>query len=136
MVVPANLMADAVLLVHAAFVAFVVFSLPAVWVGHVLGWAWVRGRGFRISHVLAIGLVVAESWVGMACPLTILEIGLRGPADGSVHNASFVEHWLHRLLYYEAPSWVFTLIYTLFGLLVIITWFSVPPGCSKRHTGQ
>ena len=31
--------------------------------------------------------------------------------------------WLHKLLFYEAEPWVFTTIYTGFGVLVVLVWF-------------
>jgi Protein of Unknown function (DUF2784) len=71
--------------------------------------------------------VAAESWVGVVCPLTSFEMRLRARAHESVYGGSFVEHWLQRFLYYDAPVWVFTLAYTLFALAVVVTWWRYPP---------
>ena len=35
--------------------------------------------------------------------------------------------WLGRLLHWDAPPWVFTAAYTLFGLAVLATWWRLPP---------
>lgn len=120
-------LADAVLVLHLSFVVFVVAGLLLVLAGGVLGWTWVRNRIFRVSHLVAIGIVVLQSWLGMICPLTDLEMWLRTQAGEAVYSGTFVSHWLQTLLYYEAPMWVFALCYTVFGLLVLASWFWVRP---------
>lgn len=129
------LLADAVLVVHVGVALFVVGGLVAVWVGHLAGWRWVDGLGFRLAHLLAIGFIVAESWLGVACPLTVLEMSLRAQGGESVYAGGFIEHWLQRLLYYEAPPWVFGLAYSAFGALVIATWWRFPPRRHRREAG-
>lgn len=121
--------ADAVLVVHVAFVLFVIGGLVAVWIGDGLGWRFPRRPGFRIAHLVAIAIVVAESWLGIACPLTSLERGLRSAAGAPTlgEGESFLGHALARLLYYDAPAWVFTLAYSVFGLVVLATWWWRPP---------
>jgi hypothetical protein len=119
--------ADAILVLHVAFVIYVVFGLVAVYVGYFLNWQWVRNFWFRILHLIAIGLVVLESWVGMICPLTTWEMSLRGEAGDATYSGSFIQHWLQSLLYYSAPEWVFILVYTVFGCLVLASWFIVKP---------
>jgi hypothetical protein len=65
------LLADAVLIVHFLFVLFVVGGLLAIWAGALIGWVWVRNLRFRVAHLAAILFVMAESLVGIACPLTV-----------------------------------------------------------------
>ena len=122
-----RLMADSLLLLHVLFVLFVVAGLLVVYLGWFFGWAWVRNPWFRVAHLLGIGVVVVQSWLGMICPLTVWEMSLRAKAGDRVYEGSFVSHWLQTLLYYEAPFWVFVLIYTLFGGLVLASWFIVRP---------
>jgi hypothetical protein len=122
-----NLLADILLVLHASFVAFVVAGLVLVIVGKVYSWAWVRNRWFRIVHLCCIGIVVVQSWFGIICPLTTLEMALRAKGGGAAYEGTFISHWLGELLYYEAPAWVFVLVYTVFGILVVFTWFRVPP---------
>jgi hypothetical protein len=126
--VAARLAADLLLLLHFAFVIFVVSSLPLILVGGRMGWTWVRNRLFRQLHLAAIAVVVLQSWLGRICPLTAWEMALREQAGDATYTGAFVAHWLSALLYYRAPAWVFALIYTLFGLLVVFAWFRVPPG--------
>lgn len=124
-----QLLADAVLILHAAVVAFVVGGLVFVVIGNLRNWRWVNALWFRLAHLGAIALVVAEAWLGVACPLTTLEMWLRAKASVPTYGGSFIEHWLQRVLYYEAPSWVFALGYSLFGLLVLAAWWYFPPTC-------
>ena len=119
--------ADTILVIHFAFVAFVVLGLILVFVGKLLSWSWVRNRRFRIAHLAAIGFVVLQSWFSVICPLTLWEMELRDKAGGVTYPGSFVAHWLETLLYYRAPDWVFVLLYTLFGALVVGSWFWVRP---------
>ena len=120
-------LADAILIVHLLFVCFVVLGLLAVFLGALLKWQWVRSRLFRILHLLAIGVVVVQSWLGVLCPLTIWEMALREAAGSAAYSGSFIQHWLHSLLYFSAPDWVFITLYTGFGCLVLASWFMVPP---------
>lgn len=122
-----NLLADILLVLHASFVVFVVSGLVLIIVGKACSWAWVRNRWFRIVHLCCIGIVVVQSWFGMVCPLTTLEMALRAKGGGTAYEGTFISHWLGELLYYEAPAWVFALVYTAFGMLVLYTWFRVPP---------
>ena len=133
--VPYQLLGDAVLCLHVAIVAFVIGGLVVVILGNLLAWRWVNALWFRLAHLGAIGMVVAEAWFGVICPLTTLEMWLRAKAHETTYSGSFVEHWLQRILYYEAPPWVFTVVYSLFGLVVAATWWYFPPRF-KRHAHE
>jgi hypothetical protein len=119
--------ADATLVTHILFVLFVTLGLVLILIGKWTAWSWVRNPGFRLVHLLAILVVIIQSWFSVLCPLTSLEMALRARAGDAVYTGSFITHWLETLLYYQAPGWVFVLAYTLFGVLVVITWFWVPP---------
>jgi hypothetical protein len=119
--------ADALLLLHVLFVAFVVLGLLAVYAGAALDWGWVRNPVFRSVHLLAIIAVAAQAWLGVICPLTGFEMALRAKAGEAVYSGSFISHWLQQLLYYEAPDWVFTAAYTAFAILVAVSWLWVRP---------
>jgi len=96
-------------------------------VGNLLAWSWVNSLWLRLAHLGIIAVVVAESWLGMTCPLTTLESWLRGKAGLGAYDQSFVEHWAQRVLFYDAPSWVFTTVYTIMGICVAAVWFWFPP---------
>lgn len=127
-----QLLADVILSLHVGIVVFVIGGLIATVVGNLRRWRWVNGRGFRLAHLAAIGVVAVQAWLGATCPLTSLEMWLRQRAHLPGYSGSFIEHWLQRLLYYQAPSWVFTLAYSLFALAVIASWWKFPPAPAKR----
>ncbi len=122
------LLADFILVVHFAFVLFVLLSLPLIWIGAAAGWRWIHNFPFRIAHLAAIFIVSAEAAAGIWCPLTIWEDELRGTAQ----DKSFVARWIHALLFYEFPAWVFTAAYCSFAALVALTWWRIPP--QRKHT--
>ena len=125
-------LADAVLVLHASIAAFVVGGLVIVVVGNLRRWRWVNDLRFRLAHLAAIAVVVAEAWLGIACPLTTLEMWLRSRAGAPTYRGGFIEHWLQQMLYHDAPPWVFVLAYSVFGLLVLATWWYFPPGMKRR----
>ena len=133
---PYLLLADAVLALHFILVAFVVGGLMLILVGNLRGWRWVNGWWFRLAHLAAIGVVVAQAWLGATCPLTTLEMWLRAQAGADTYRGSFIAHWLQLLIYYEAPLWVFTAAYTLFGLLVVATWWRFPPTVKREGSAK
>ncbi len=133
---PYQLLADAVLALHFALVVFVAGGLVLVVAGNLRRWRWVNLFWFRLLHLAAIAIVVAEAWFGATCPLTSLEMWLRAQARASTYAGSFIEHWLHRVLFYEAPPWVFVLGYSLFGLLVVATWLYFPPVKRRRDENK
>ncbi|HEX5129715.1 MAG TPA: DUF2784 domain-containing protein [Usitatibacter sp.] len=116
-------LADAILVVHAAFVLFVVAGLPATWIGVALGRRWAYNPWFRGLHLAAIGFVVLESLLGYMCPLTTWEAALRGDTSGQ----GFIERYVHAWLFWRAPPWVFAAAYATFGALVAATWWRWPP---------
>lgn len=129
-----RLLADVVLTLHFGVVVFVVGGALAVLVGGKAGWAFVRRPLWRWAHLGAIAFVVLQTWLGADCPLTVLEVWLRvqGVGPGAGHAQSFIEYWVQRLLYYEAPGWAFGLVYSLFGALVLYLWWRYPPAKADR----
>ncbi|OFA30525.1 hypothetical protein BAE46_11230 [Glaciecola punicea] len=121
------LAADALLVIHVLFIMFVVFGLLLIFVGKVRHWQWIRSVRFRIAHLIGIGIVVVQSWLGIICPLTTWEMALREQAGEAVYAGTFISHWLSTLLYYHAPPWVFVFVYSAFALLVVLSWFWARP---------
>lgn len=119
--------ADAILLLHVLFVIFIVLGLLLIFAGKALAWQWVCNPWFRLLHLIAIAVVVIQSWLLVICPLTTLEMALRERAGDAAYAGSFISHWLETLLYYRAPPWVFIVCYTLFGVIVVLSWIYVRP---------
>jgi hypothetical protein len=122
------MLADAIVVVHLLIVLFVVTGVPLVYLGAARRWAWVRSRRWRLLHLAAIAVIAAESLVGIDCPLTVWEDRLRGEQI----STGFIERWIDRILFYDAPTWVFTVAYVAFAALVVITWIAVPPTRTPR----
>ena len=122
------MLADSIVVVHFMIVLFVLAGVPLVYLGVALRWTWVRSWHWRVLHLGAIVFIAAESLLGIACPLTVWEYALRG--QQSTHG--FIERWVDRVLFYNAPPWVFTVSYFAFAVLVVVTWLAVPPTCQKR----
>lgn len=119
--------ADLLLLIHTLFVLFVIFGLALIVTGGIRGWSWVTNPWFRLIHLLAIAIVVLQAWMGRICPLTSWEMALRTQGGQETYQSTFISYWLGRLLYYDAPEWVFIMVYTLFALLVLACWYWVRP---------
>jgi hypothetical protein len=121
------LAADILLIIHVLFVVFVVLGLLLIFIGKLQQWQWVRWPWLRLAHLVGIGIVVVQSWLGVICPLTIWEMMLREKAGEAVYVGTFISHWLSTLLYYQGPDWVFVVVYTAFGAMVVFSWVWVRP---------
>ncbi|HSD73687.1 MAG TPA: DUF2784 domain-containing protein [Steroidobacteraceae bacterium] len=84
-----SLLADLTVLVHGAFVVFVV--LGGVLVLWNLRWAWV--------HLPAAAWGAWVEFAGQMCPLTPLENHLRSLAGEHGYTGGFIEHYLIPLMY-------------------------------------
>jgi hypothetical protein len=123
----ARMLADFIVVFHASYVSFVVLGLVSILVGALLRWRWVRNFWFRMAHLAAIGVVVFESLAGIPCPLTVWESQLRRAAGQASYTGDFIGYWVHRLIFYQAEPWVFTVLYVLFGLAVLAAFILAPP---------
>ena len=82
-------MADVIVLLHFAFVAFVVL-------GGLLALRWPRVAWLHIPAVIWGVLVEFTGWV---CPLTPLENRLRGSSGESTYQGDFIAHYILPALY-------------------------------------
>jgi hypothetical protein len=122
-----SLFADLLLLFHFAYVLFVVLGMAVIWIGFFLNWAFVRNFWFRLAHLLAMGIVVVEALLGVVCPLTEWENKLRlSTGNHPLYQNSFVQYWIHRVMFYDASAMTFTIIYFLFFSLVLLSFWFVP----------
>ncbi len=110
-------------------VVFNIGGLLAIVFGAPLRWSWVRNRRFRITHVAMMCFVSLEALLGVSCPLTVLEDWLRGVSG----QQSFVQRWAGALIYWDAPPWVFTALYLLITMLIVVAWKAVPPRPPMRE---
>ena len=128
-----TLLADAIVTIHLAIVSFVLFGLILILLGMCLKWQWIRNFWFRLAHVVTIGIVVFESLAGIECPFTTWENQLRVAAGQDVSQASFVGQLMNSLLFYDAPEYVFTICYCIFGALVLVAFVLAPPRWPRKR---
>lgn len=122
-----RLAADATVIAHLAYVLFVIVGFLLTLVGCLFRWQWIRNPWFRGIHLAMILIVVAEAWLGITCPLTTWEHQLRELAGDKVYQGAFVAKLVHDWLFYDLPPWMFTVIYSLFGGGVLLTFWLAPP---------
>ena len=126
-------LADAVLTIHVGIAVFIVGMTLALLVGGPLGWGWVRRRWLRWLHVELVLVIAVQAWLGRLCPLTIWEQWLRTRAGQQTYDASFIAHWLSKVLFFEAPWWTFVAAYSVLALAVAGAWILWPP---RRRTSR
>lgn len=102
-----RLLANAVVIVHVGFVAFVVF-------GGILAWRWRRIAWIHVPTVLYGATIEFVGWV---CPLTPLENHFRRLAGQSGYAGGFIEHYIIPVLY--PTDWTISLRVVL-GTLVLV----------------
>jgi Protein of Unknown function (DUF2784) len=113
-----SILADLVLVLHGAFIAWAALGALAVWRWPRLLWAHLPA--------LAWGLWI-EASAGI-CPLTPLEMALRHRAGQGGYEGSFLDHHLGALIYPQgltsAAQWRIALGLAAFnlGLYGLIAW--------------
>jgi hypothetical protein len=103
-----SLLADALVVLHFAFTAFVIF-------GGFLTWRWSR---LALLHLPALAW---GCWVEVShsiCPLTPLENHFRRLGGEAGYNEGFLAHYLVRVLYPPGLTW--HVQWLLAAVLVII----------------
>jgi uncharacterized protein DUF2784 len=122
------LAADTILLVHFAFIAFVILGFAVIWIGYLANRQFVRHALFRITHMLAMGFVFCESAMGRLCPLTEWENELRiSGGQGPFYETSFIQAWIYKIMYFDISLRTFSLVYGLFLILILFTLWKIPP---------
>lgn len=126
-------LADALLGLHVMVVAFVVLGTLAILVGARRDWRWIRRFDFRLTHLGLLVFIALQAWLGRLCPLTLWEQTLRIRAGQTTYDTSFIQHWLSRLIFFEAPWWMFVAAYTGLASLVGWCWWRWPPRRAKSR---
>jgi hypothetical protein len=122
--------AAAILAVHVAVIAFNVAGLLVIPVGAALRWRFIRIAWLRLLHLALLAIVAGQALAGRACILTILQ----DDASGQAASEPLIMSWVDRLVYWNLPFWVFTVIYSAIFLYVLALSFLVPFG-RRRQSG-
>ena len=128
-----RLAADLTVVCHLGYALFILCGQLAILIGAWRGWRWIRGRRFRLVHLAAILIVVAESLLGIVCPLTTLEKWLRTKAGQATYQGDFLANWIHDVLFVEASPEVLAACYTAFGVCVVASLWLVPPERRRKE---
>jgi hypothetical protein len=127
--------ADLLAALHLAFVLYVIVAQILIVIGVCAGWQWVRNPWFRISHLVMIGIVAAESIVDFECPLTTWEEMLRRNAGQEVNaGETFIGRLVGNIMFFDHEKYyqVFNMIYIGFAVLVFTMFVVAPPRFKKR----
>jgi hypothetical protein len=109
-----RILADATIVVHLIFIAFVL--LGGVFV--------VRWRFLSMVHIPAVLWAVWVEYQGWICPLTPLENWFRQQAGMGEYQRSFVDQYLVPVLYPAALNWQWQMVLGTFVLLLNVTIYS------------
>ncbi|HWH72020.1 MAG TPA: DUF2784 domain-containing protein [Candidatus Sulfotelmatobacter sp.] len=127
------LLADVILVAHALIVLFNLGALPIIWLGALRHWRFVRNFAFRLTHLLLIAFIAAETLLGTVCPLTTWENQWRLKAGvDPLYQGDFITHWVHWLIFYDIDERWFIAAYVLFFVLVLLTFLGVKPRPPRR----
>jgi hypothetical protein len=81
-----TILADGIIALHLAYVAFAVVGQLLILIGLALHWNWVRNLRFRVIHLVMVEVVALEGGFGIKCPLTDLEDALRAWGRGETYS--------------------------------------------------
>jgi hypothetical protein len=119
---PYRLLADLVLILHAAFVAFVML-------GALLVLRWPR---IAWAHVPVVLWGAGIELLGGLCPLTPLENHWRRLAGERGYPGGFVEHYVVSILY---PDGLTRRVQIVLGVLVLVVNVAVYAWALRRRSG-
>lgn len=109
------ILADIVIVLHSAFVLFVLF-------GGVAALRWRRLARFQLPAALWGVLIELGGWT---CPLTYMENHLRLAAGVAGYEVTFIERYLEPLLYPLGLTRHTQLIFGILTLLLNLTVYAV-----------
>lgn len=108
-------LADLVLVVHLAFVLFVVL-------GGLLVLKWPRLAWLHVPTAVWGVLIEYKGWI---CPLTPLENSFRARGGGAGYSGGFIEHYIQPLLYPAGLTRGTQIVLGSLALLVNLTAYGV-----------
>ena len=112
-------LADALVMVHLAFIAFVVLG------GLLVLWK----RWWAALHVPAIAWAVWIEWSGSICPLTPWEQVFLQQAGESGYGGGFIEHYLIPMIY---PAGLTPALQLALGSFVLVVNAAVYAGVWRK----
>lgn len=120
-------LANLIAVVHIAYFLFVVVGTLAILIGPRLGWTWIRSLPFRLLHLAAVCVVLVEEVSGIACPLSVMQWGLRSAGGGGPEATEGLGGILDGLLFRTIPGWALDVLYWSTGVGLLVLLYLVPP---------
>ncbi len=124
------LLAQIILYVHFAIIAFNVLGLVVIPLGAWLKWRIVRIAWLRLLHLGIMAVVAGQALAGRACFLTIWEDELTGNRSAP---APLIAHWVDGLIYWNIPIWGFAILYSALFLYLVALTVLVPFGGERCY---
>ena len=125
MVRMAGLLAEAVMLLHFAVLAFLL-------AGGFLAWHW---RRLIYPHLALAAWAALSLAVPTVCPLTTWENHFRAQAGMPVLETGFIDHYIDGVWYPESAA---TVVQLVLGAVVVVSWagFLASARTSRRVSVQ
>lgn len=122
------MLANTILVVHFAWIFYVLIGQVLIFLGIAFKWDWIRNFWFRFTHLSMMALVAVEAIFKITCPLTLWESNYRGGTRPSV-DSDFIVYWMRQIIFFDLPSdaWQFLVGYLGFTLLVVWSYWIAPP---------
>jgi hypothetical protein len=120
----ANLTADALAVLHIGYFIFIVWGTVAILLPQRP--AYIRDIRFRLVHMLAVYIVLAEDYLHIPCILNVAQWTLRTAGGGPYEAATGVSGLLDGLLYRTIPGSVLNVMYVALGVALPILLWAVP----------
>lgn len=117
-----RVLADGVMVVHFAFIVFVA-------VGAVVAWRW---PALIWAHLPAMAWGLGTVTIGLPCPLTPLEKGLRRRAGDEGYEGGFVDHYIEDVIYPDEYS---SVLRSLVAVMVVAGYWGLRPTAPRRRHG-
>jgi len=115
-----QLAADVVVLLHFAFILYVIL-------GGLLAYKWLW---LLWLHPPAVAWAAAISLAGWICPLTPLENTLRAASGGGHYSSGFIDHYIWPVIY---PAGLTRELQTIMGIALIVVNVLVYSGLIIKH---
>jgi hypothetical protein len=121
-------LAEGILALHFAVIAFNIFGLVVIPLGAWRGWSWVRAPLWRWLHVVSLAVVALQAIAGRACFLTVWQDALAGRPEGE----PLIMRFVNSLIFWRLPMWVFTAVYLAMFVYTLALIRLAPPRSWRR----
>lgn len=105
-----------------------VIGIHFLWILFVItGWIYCASSSFwRTVHFGSVIYAVLIETLYFPCPLTYLENALRRAAGWAPYREPFINHYLEKIIYLDAPRWLLIfLVAALFSVTVLRYWRAI-----------